>query len=74
MGSPAESGEAQGSQWDERAAESARVVRQRRREAMKDGMSLAEAQLFSESEIDVGELRHLVALACPADLLARILL
>jgi len=41
---------------------------------MKDGMSLAEAQLFSESEIDVGELRHLVALACPADLLARILL
>lgn len=61
---------------DEREAdEVAEVVRRRRREALEAGLSLVEARLFAETgEIDIGELRHLVELGCPPELLARVLL
>jgi hypothetical protein len=50
------------------------VLRRRKIEALEDGMSVVEARLFSESEIDIGKLRELVATGCPPELLARILL
>lgn len=50
------------------------VLRRRKAEAVEDGMSVVEARIFSESELDIGELRKLVATGCPPELLARILL
>lgn len=54
--------------------EVAQVLRRRRREALAAGMSPVEARLFAESEIDIGQLRHLVAAGCPDSLLAKVLL
>jgi hypothetical protein len=54
--------------------EAAEVLRRRRREARDAGMSRVEASLYAESEIPTEDLRHLVDLHCPAELLARVLL
>lgn len=48
--------------------------RRRNREARDAGMSVLEAKLFAESEIDVGDLRKLVRLDCPPETIARLLL
>jgi hypothetical protein len=53
--------------------EAIRVVHKRLREAQRAGMTLVEARLFAESDINVDELRHLVEKGCPAELLAKIL-
>ncbi len=58
--------------WHNR--ETARILRRRRDEALQNGMSLVEARLFAESDINIGDLRHLVKSHCPGDMLARILL
>lgn len=50
------------------------VYRHRYREAREAGFSIVEAALFSESDADVGELRRLVALGCPAGLIRKIVL
>ena len=55
------------------APEMARVLRWRRREALAAGMSRLEAAEYAESEVDAQDLRHLVALHCPAELLAQVL-
>lgn len=62
--------------------EVADVVRRRHEEALAAGMSLVEAKMFAESDIDIGRLRHLIGearygkrvLHCPPELLARVLL
>lgn len=54
--------------------EEATVYLRRFKEARRAGMSRLEAQLFAESEIDVGELRRLVRLGCPAGMVAALLL
>jgi hypothetical protein len=60
---------------DERPSEELElVVSHRKREARQAGMSVVEARLFAESEIDIGELRRLVKQKCPSELLARVLL
>jgi hypothetical protein len=59
---------------DRKADEVAEVVRRRRREAVKAGMSRVEARLYAESEIPAAELRRLVKLDCPPELLAKVLL
>lgn len=58
----------------EMASEYSNVLRNREREALEDGMSAADAFLFSGSEVDIGKLRKLVDLHCPKVLLAEILL
>ena len=50
------------------------VRRRRYREARRAGLTIAESELFAGSEIDVGELRQLVASGCPAGLIASVLL
>jgi hypothetical protein len=61
-------------QTDEQADEVADVLRWRRREALEAGLTRVEAALYAESEISAQELRHLVALRCPAKQIAKILL
>ncbi len=38
------------------------------------GLTLVEAKLFADSNVDIGELRRLHAAGCPPDLLARLVL
>jgi len=64
---PEASAEVQNAEVDE-------VMRRRRKEARDAGMSRIEASLYAESEIPTADLRHLVDLHCPAELLARVLL
>lgn len=59
-------------QW--KADELDEVIRRRRREALDAGMTLEQANEFAESELDIGDLRHLVEIHCPKRELARILL
>lgn len=58
---------------DESRVEDRLIRRRRYREARKAGMNPADARWFAESKVDVGELRHLVALSCPSATLFRIL-
>jgi hypothetical protein len=60
-------------QVDEQADEMAVVLRWRRREALEAGLTLGDASRYAESKITTSELRHLVALHCPKELLAKIL-
>ena len=53
--------------------EVAKWVRWRRREALAAGMSRIEAAEYAESDISAQDLRDLVALHCPAELLAQVL-
>jgi hypothetical protein len=50
------------------------VLLRRTREALVAGLSLAEARAFAHSGVDIGQLRRLVAEACPLELLRRIVL
>jgi hypothetical protein len=60
---------------EEERADELRIVRRNRyQEARRSGMSIVEANLFADSDIDVGELRRLVDADCPSDLLAGVLL
>jgi hypothetical protein len=61
-------------QTDRETDEVAGVLRWRRREALAAGMSRIEAGLYADSEIRTEELRHLIELHCPPELLAKILL
>jgi hypothetical protein len=60
-------------QTDWETDEMADVLRWRRREALAAGMSRLEAAEYAESEIPAQDLRHLVDLHCPAELLAAVL-
>lgn len=42
--------------------------------AREAGLNMLEAKLFADSDLDIGELRRLVRLGCPPDLIARLLL
>lgn len=57
----------------DRPDECVEVLRRRYQEARKAGLSIAEAQLFSESDIDVGQLRRLVRAGCPPAVIAKII-
>jgi hypothetical protein len=46
----------------------------RYREARAAGLTIVEAKIWADSGDDVGELRRLIRLGCPADALAKILL
>jgi hypothetical protein len=46
----------------------------RYRQAREAGMSGIEARLFADCDIETGELRRLVRLGCPGEMLGRILL
>jgi hypothetical protein len=61
-------------QTDWEADEVADVLRWRRREALEAGLSRIEASLYAESEVSTSELRRLVKLDCPKELLAKVLL
>jgi hypothetical protein len=51
-----------------------REIRRRRyEEARAAGLSVVEARLFADSELDVGDLRRLVKRGCEPRLIARIL-
>lgn len=51
-----------------------KVIRRRRFEEARDaGLTLVEARLFAESDIDIGLLRKCVEAGCPAILLAKII-
>lgn len=50
------------------------VERRRYREARTAGLTMVEAQMFSQSDIDIGLLRALVAGKCPLKQLVEILL
>lgn len=54
------------------ADEQREVYRRRFREARQAGMSIVEAQLFADSDQDIGTLRKLVKAGCPPDVMARI--
>lgn len=58
---------------DWQADEVADVLRWRRREALEAGMSRLEAAEYAESEISAEDLRHLVKVGCPKELLAQVL-
>jgi hypothetical protein len=58
----------------QRQDEYRRVRHRRFKEAMQAGLSLVEAKLFADSDIDVSRLRELVDGGCSAELIARILL
>jgi hypothetical protein len=58
---------------DAQADEVAGVLRWRRREALAAGLSRLEAAEYAESEISAEDLRHLIALGCPPELLAAVL-
>jgi hypothetical protein len=58
----------------EQPTEAQLVVFRRFREARKAGLTLVEARLFAESDVDVGLLRKLVAGGCAPALAARILI
>ena len=55
-------------------AEAQQVYRHRYREAREAGMSIVEASLFADSDGDLAELRRLVELGCPIQLIRRIVL
>lgn len=57
-------------------SDEAREVRRRRyKEARRAGLSLVEAELFADSDVDIGVLRNLVAgAATPAQILDLLLL
>lgn len=56
-------------------SERGQVILHRYREARLAKMTPAEARIFAHDHgIDVGQLRHLIKLGCPADRLAAILL
>jgi hypothetical protein len=57
-----------------RLTEIVRMRRRRYQEAVDAGWTKIEAQLFADSDIDVGELRRLVRDGCPPHLAAAILL
>ena len=42
--------------------------------ARRAGLTLVEAKLFADSDVDIGELRRLHAAGCPPELLARLVL
>lgn len=50
------------------------VLRRRRNEALDAGLTFQQAEEFARSELDVGQLRRLVAIGCPPELIARIVL
>jgi hypothetical protein len=50
------------------------VHRRRYDEAVHAGLTGLEAELFADSTVDIGQLRHLVALGCPPGLIARIVI
>lgn len=54
--------------------EARRVLRNRYSEAVKAGLSTVEAELFRDSDADIGHLRKLVAGRCSVELLREILL
>lgn len=54
--------------------ETRRVMVRRFREARLAGLTLVEARLFAESDVDIGLLRKLVAVGCPPRQIARILI
>ena len=54
--------------------EAVRVKHRRLREAQRAGMSLCEARLFAESDIDIGELRRRLEQGVPPEWLAKIVL
>lgn len=58
---------------DERCGEIEQVIRNRRSEATRAGMTRSEARRFAESDVDIAELRRLVKGKCPPRLIARIL-
>jgi hypothetical protein len=58
--------------WE--AEQVADVLHWRRREALAAGLTRVEASLYAESEIGAEELRHLIELGCPKELLAKVLL
>lgn len=60
--------------WDEIDRENREVWRRRYQEAIAAGFDLHEAATFASSDIDVGELRHLIELGCDGRLAASILL
>jgi hypothetical protein len=49
------------------------VVRWRRCEALAAGMSREDAREYAESTVSAEDLRHLIELHCPAELLAQVL-
>jgi hypothetical protein len=50
-------------------------LRWRYREARASGLSIVESKIFAEArDLDIGQLRHLVELGCPRDLIPRVLL
>ena len=55
-------------------AEREQVYRHRYKEARDAGMSIVEASLFADSDGDLAELRRLVQLGCPIQLIRRIVL
>lgn len=50
------------------------VLLSRTLEALAAGLSLAEARAFAHSQLDIGQLRWLVAHNCPLEQLRRIVL
>lgn len=50
------------------------VTRRRYKEARRAGLTLVEAQLFADSDADVGWLRWLVEHQCAVELIRRIVL
>jgi hypothetical protein len=56
------------------STEQAVMWSRRLKEARRAGMTRIEARMFAESEMDIGELRRLVAKGCPPMLLAKLLL
>lgn len=54
--------------------ESTKTYYRRRREARKAGLSIVEAELFADSDADIGQLRKLVKSGCPIDLIREIVL
>ena len=55
-------------------AETEQVHRHRYREARACGLSVLEATHFADSDGDLGELRRLIKLGCPMQLVRRIVL
>lgn len=59
---------------DLRLDERFEVIRRRYTEARLAGLTIVEAQMFADSEQDVGVLRKLVKAGCPVDQLRAIVL
>ena len=60
--------------WLEQDEESVHVYLRRRKEARRAGLTIVEAQMFAESDVDIGVLRKLVRDGCDPDLIREIVL